>query len=181
MFRKLIIVVLTLGAVGCLGLGAASLSKALCWWPISTDDGQVYMDIVRFQASVHVVTYAEECHAWYRRQPELAQQVRENHAFGGHGQLYDLDYLEFVMRCTKFACAYYLAPPGCLQYTDCMVGFPLWGVALLLLLYPAASLIRGPLRRRHRRRRGLCLKCSYDLTGNASGVCPECGTEAPAP
>ncbi len=29
---------------------------------------------------------------------------------------------------------------------------------------------------RSRRRRGLCLKCGYDLTGNVSGVCPECGT-----
>lgn len=23
---------------------------------------------------------------------------------------------------------------------------------------------------------GRCLKCGYDLTGNVSGVCPECGT-----
>ncbi|HEY8748942.1 MAG TPA: hypothetical protein VIM11_13255 [Tepidisphaeraceae bacterium] len=29
----------------------------------------------------------------------------------------------------------------------------------------------------HRRRsaRGLCVSCSYDLTGNTSGTCPECG------
>jgi len=25
--------------------------------------------------------------------------------------------------------------------------------------------------------RALCPKCQYDLTGNESGVCPECGTE----
>ncbi len=24
-----------------------------------------------------------------------------------------------------------------------------------------------------------CLKCGYDLTGNVSGVCPECGMELP--
>jgi hypothetical protein len=28
-----------------------------------------------------------------------------------------------------------------------------------------------------RRRAGLCVACSYDLTGNVSGVCPECGTK----
>ena len=28
-----------------------------------------------------------------------------------------------------------------------------------------------------RRRKGLCLKCGYNLTGNVSGVCPECGTK----
>jgi len=31
-----------------------------------------------------------------------------------------------------------------------------------------------------RRRTGtLCDRCGYDLTGNVSGVCPECGTKAP--
>jgi hypothetical protein len=27
--------------------------------------------------------------------------------------------------------------------------------------------------------RGLCPVCSYDLTGNTSGICPECGTPVP--
>jgi len=26
---------------------------------------------------------------------------------------------------------------------------------------------------------GICGKCQYDLTGNVSGVCPECGTPVP--
>ena len=30
-------------------------------------------------------------------------------------------------------------------------------------------------RRRKRLARGLCPGCGYDLTGNLSGVCPECG------
>jgi hypothetical protein len=29
--------------------------------------------------------------------------------------------------------------------------------------------------RAERGRRGLCVWCGYDLTGNESGVCPECG------
>ena len=34
------------------------------------------------------------------------------------------------------------------------------------------------IRRRRARliRAGLCRSCGYDLTGNTSGVCPECGT-----
>jgi hypothetical protein len=43
---------------------------------------------------------------------------------------------------------------------------------------PAATLLRAVrrrLRRRIRRRRGKCPACGYDLTGNVSGVCPECG------
>jgi hypothetical protein len=31
---------------------------------------------------------------------------------------------------------------------------------------------------RHRRARGLCLSCGYNLTANTTGVCPECGTTA---
>ena len=27
-------------------------------------------------------------------------------------------------------------------------------------------------------RQGRCIKCGYDLTGNVSGVCPECGERA---
>ena len=30
------------------------------------------------------------------------------------------------------------------------------------------------------RRAGLCVECRYNLTGNVSGVCPECGTKIEA-
>jgi hypothetical protein len=46
---------------------------------------------------------------------------------------------------------------------------------LLFAAYPTIAFIRGPVRRWRRRRRGCCLNCGYDLTGNVSGVCPECG------
>ncbi len=52
---------------------------------------------------------------------------------------------------------------------------PLWLVFTLLIFYPAAAFLRGPVRRRRRRRRGLCVQCGYNLTGNTSGTCPECG------
>ena len=29
----------------------------------------------------------------------------------------------------------------------------------------------------HRIARGLCVRCGYNLTGNAGNVCPECGTQ----
>ena len=60
---------------------------------------------------------------------------------------------------------------------------PLWFLAVVFLAYPAVALT-GDLRRWQRRRRerhDLCLKCGYDLTGNVSGVCPECGTEVKQP
>ncbi len=52
---------------------------------------------------------------------------------------------------------------------------PLWTPLLIFATYPTLAFIRGPVRRWRRRRRGLCVKCAYNLTGNVSGVCPECG------
>jgi hypothetical protein len=53
---------------------------------------------------------------------------------------------------------------------------PMWAVALLPLT--AGVMIRWLLRdaaapRSH------CVNCGYDLAGNTSGVCPECGTSVP--
>ncbi len=58
-----------------------------------------------------------------------------------------------------------------------------WITSLLFAAYPTLAFICGPLRRWRRWRRrptGSCVKCGYDLTGNESGVCPECGTEVEA-
>jgi hypothetical protein len=68
-----------------------------------------------------------------------------------------------------------------IPYTDLVLfvrsfRMPLWLPLLLLLATPTAAVIRGPIRRCRRRRKGCCVRCGYDLTGNVTGVCPECGT-----
>ena len=52
--------------------------------------------------------------------------------------------------------------------------FPLWAAVLPLLVLP---ILWSALQLRHRARirSNVCLACGYDLTGNESGVCPECG------
>ncbi|MCG3132419.1 MAG: hypothetical protein FLDDKLPJ_03258 [Phycisphaerae bacterium] len=65
--------------------------------------------------------------------------------------------------------------------------FPWWaaGIATVALI-PGRLLrrIRPPRERdpvrRGRYPRGLCHACGYDLTGNVSGACPECGARRPA-
>jgi len=52
---------------------------------------------------------------------------------------------------------------------------PLWSLTALFATYPTITFIRAPVRRWRWRRKGLCLKCGYNLTGNVSGICPECG------
>ncbi|MFQ5462525.1 MAG: hypothetical protein ACE5E5_07855 [Phycisphaerae bacterium] len=45
---------------------------------------------------------------------------------------------------------------------------------VLLLVYPVLAVLQDSLRRR-RQRPGICVYCQYDMTGNTTGVCPECG------
>ena len=62
------------------------------------------------------------------------------------------------------------------HYSITLKASPLF-LVFMFAAYPTFAFIRGPLRRHRRRRKGLCLKCGYDLTGNESGTCPECGSE----
>ncbi len=58
--------------------------------------------------------------------------------------------------------------------------FPVIYIAIWLFWRLTPGDHGGPLwRRRQRllREHGLCLRCGYNLTGNLSGVCPECGTK----
>ena len=65
-----------------------------------------------------------------------------------------------------------------------------WDAVLCCSLFPGAMMLViaaslcGPARRfqarllrRERLKRGLCTHCGYELTGNRSGTCPECGTK----
>ncbi len=54
---------------------------------------------------------------------------------------------------------------------------PLWA-PFIISAAPLLLVVRGSMRQRRQRRRlkrGLCVACGYDLTGNESGTCSECG------
>ena len=53
------------------------------------------------------------------------------------------------------------------------VTVPDWTVCMALAVLPTMLAIKFF---RHRRKSECCHACSYNLTGNISGVCPECGT-----
>ena len=52
-------------------------------------------------------------------------------------------------------------------------------VAVPLLIAWFTVIQRRNLLRAKRLAEGRCLGCGYDLTGNLSGVCPECGEPSP--
>jgi hypothetical protein len=66
-------------------------------------------------------------------------------------------------------------------YRYCYARIPLWLPAALAAVYPVLTFIRGPLRRRRRRRKGLCPNCGYNLTGLPEPRCPECGKQIERP
>jgi len=57
-----------------------------------------------------------------------------------------------------------------------LAGLLLWLVLFTLLMRHAAHIAR----QRRERAKGRCTTCDYDLTGNVSGRCPECGTSVGA-
>lgn len=58
------------------------------------------------------------------------------------------------------------------------IGIPMWFVVLLLSLTQAVGLVCRSRRLGHNVG-NLCSVCGYNLTGNLSGVCPECGASPP--
>ncbi len=57
-----------------------------------------------------------------------------------------------------------------------VVSTPLWLPTLLFAIYPAIAVLCRRIRGRLSSDPSLCSQCGYNLTGNQSGTCPECGT-----
>jgi hypothetical protein len=63
-------------------------------------------------------------------------------------------------------------------YRHCIIQLPLW-MPLLVVLIPTLLLWYRDYRAWRVFRPAHCQACGYDLTGNESGRCPECGTHVP--
>ncbi len=73
-----------------------------------------------------------------------------------------------------FAMGLFQQPVLIVSTNRVFVSTPIW-LPVLMVVVPTASLW---IRDRPLQRRGFCSNCGYDLTGNVSGTCPECGREA---
>ena len=121
--------------------------------------------------------------AHFRRDPDYIKQWRD--VFGSSStvpepemELYTLlrRRAAITKQCSPFTCSSFSVTPDRYMHFLChYVRCPIWPLSAVCAAYPIVALIRGPLHRWRRGRKGLCIKCGYDLTGNVTGVCPECG------
>ena len=166
MIRKIIIAVLTLGAVGC---GAAG------WLVRKTEKPQFPqidyhgLDVRLFYGSIEFVyTYCPICGPYG----------------GEHGVGCPFEYAEDdgsfcgtedIQNPTVFGRAYWQVLSSSPELKMLLLHVPITYFAVVFAIYPTLAFIRGPLRHHRRRKRGLCVTCGYDLRGSP-GRCPECGT-----
>ena len=153
MIHKGIIVLLSLAALATLAGGIASI-----WVPVGWNSRQH----PRFPRPILSIGYEVHGrpHVYYIRDAP----------FGGPNRSEKFWFVAHIWINTgKYNCG--------IRFYD--VHCPLLMLVGLLGSYPVAFIIfRGPLRRWRRRRRGLCTACGYNLTGNTTGVCSECGEAA---
>ena len=132
----------------------ASSYEPLCsQWSISLSFGRIVFDDDQTQNPGQKVRLHHSlwtCHSVYQQLKELAPQMPRT---------------EFAQLFLGFSL------PGKNGILPGMLHFPIW------LLIVAVGIPTGILWWRDRRpKTGFCKACEYDLTGNVSGVCPECGT-----
>jgi hypothetical protein len=164
MIRKAVIMVLTLAAVGTGVLSLSSMVAPLIWE--STSASQWSCVCVNKTQLTITQSLAND--------PVLLRDLAD----GRKWQLRQYAYPEFHVIWRKKT--YVGSDSYLVKYTDkTCIAVPLLLPFLAFSLYPTIVLAKSSRRWRQmrRRKRGLCIACGYDLTGNTSGVCPGCGTE----
>ncbi len=150
MIRTVAIIVLTCAALATLpanylDLDGDRIGLSLHWEPTPHHSLWVRFAGSKLQASYHKEVDGPEPH-----------YTRSRMGFGYVGGAPFVGDVGTYWRCHKVYC-------------------PFWIPTVVFALYPCLAFLRGPVCRWRRRKRNFCVLCGYNLTGNTSGVCPECG------
>lgn len=172
MICKAIIVVLTLLAVATAGLGISTFFDPILWTAPRDVGRRAYgVMVCRGEMALHYWRFEARpgSKSWrIAIDPFVACQNEVHLGASAYSRRWNNPPLKYKMAVNG------RGGGGTLITTD--VRFLVWPPAIAFAIYPVLAFIRGPLRRYRRRRRGLCVRCGYNLTGNVSGICPECGT-----
>ncbi|MHC4179143.1 MAG: hypothetical protein ACYSWU_16640, partial [Planctomycetota bacterium] len=176
--RRAALVILSLAALATLAVGTASFLNVLRWDRTQTDRECLGVQISRGRLLL--------CRWELMGDVELGKEHLNPKPRWGYiaaSPMNALRWWEFRKATSTYgkSFAIVLSPrPFRSHEMRCSIaGFPLWAPFVFFAAWPTIAAIRfvhGPLRRRRRRRNGLCLKCGYNLTGLVEPRCPECGT-----
>lgn len=181
MIRKTIIVVLTLAAVACLSGGLASRAMPVAMTAYSNEQESKYLGL-RVEGGllmlVWVVSSSRSClspTARFHDGLPVASLAYSVEPWDG-GACVVINETGKALELRSFS-PFGIRPPQGGTKKQIYVGVHFALMLAVLAAYPVFAFTRGPFRRWRRRRKGLCLNCGYDLTGNVTGVCSECGVE----
>lgn len=179
MMRTFVVVVLSLATICTAAVGWTGFFRPLyCGYSITDRlhcyvlfaDGFVRFSCSRADEPIYLEPYSTNRWIAVRRSANDALCLRIHHI-----NLTRLDPWEFISR-TFGPAAGSTAPVVQVKAIRMWMGLPM----IFLIAYPV--IVLGGVRiRRHRHKPGHCLNCEYNLTGNTSGVCPECGTSIEPP
>lgn len=171
MIRRIVVISCLVVSIGILVLWCVSFVKTFAWHSSPIQRIHVALRL----ADGHLELWCVRKH-WGALPDDLHKDLL--HVNIEHGLLFHKDIPRkqfespFNWRVGRLALLTQMVP----GFADILaVGVPLWVPFGLFSAYPCVAFIRGPYRRYRRRKKGLCLKCGYNLTCNVSGVCPECG------
>jgi len=172
--RKTVIVILALTAVAGFTVGTLVGSGQSRWnWRMGADPVDA-----KPEDTLTVIAWDTNGRAFLRHTRCLGADAQEAGArYAGPG--YSYQWAIVPLKIVSVKTVPLNEPSG--KYFEARTLIVSWVVLIVLAavsaVYPLLAFYRGPWRRRRRRKRGQCLACGYNLTGNKSGTCPECGED----
>jgi len=154
MIRKIMPGVLTLISFG-----------ALAAWPVSCVAPQGKTFVPYSDGTIYNLVLHDGAVSFWRWTPPLPGTTAPRHR--------STRFAGFVF--ASDAPTYSDSDPTIVAHYLALVVCPLWAVFVVSAAYPGITFLRSNQKQR-RAKRGLCVQCGYDLTGNVSGLCPECGS-----
>jgi hypothetical protein len=187
MIRKTVLVVLCLLSIATFVTGVVSYFKTPRWrgWPMlvkggvctPVPSGPAYIPRLSMKASSGraTITYSVDASELLEEHRRLSEEAGFDEDYPPLARLHEREFVPRRWALGGASIERVIRVPGGRVWA---VSLPLWMPFVVFSSYPLLTFVHHLRhRRRYRLQQGLCVTCGYDLTGNVSGICSECGTK----